>query len=58
VLCLAPATLVAANMLAKAAGLTTGYDHHDLWILLAWWVLLWIGPVQGLRRVMAAPAAK
>jgi hypothetical protein len=58
VLCLAPAALVAANMLAKAAGLTTGYDHHDLWILLAWWVLLWIGPAQGLRRVMAAPAAK
>lgn len=58
VLCLAPAALVGANMLAKAAGLTTGDDHRDLWILLAWWVLLWIGPVQGLRRAMAAPAAK
>jgi hypothetical protein len=58
VLCFSPAALVAANMLAKAAELTTWDDHRDLWILLAWWGVLWVGPVQGLRRVMAAPATK
>lgn len=56
VLTLAPAALVAAMMLALERGLAADDALGDLWILAAWWLVLWLGPVRGRSRVLAEPA--
>jgi hypothetical protein len=58
VLGLAPAALVTAMTLVQGEKLTTGVGLRDVAILAAWWSVLWVGPVQGLRRVLAAPCSR
>ncbi|MFG6488353.1 hypothetical protein ACG04R_16820 [Roseateles sp. BYS78W] len=58
VLWLAPAALVAAMMLASSRELAEGDALRDAWVLASWWVALWLGPVQCMRRVLACPGGK
>jgi hypothetical protein len=55
VLTLAPAALVAALNLAVGSNAKTGNALLGAGVLVVWWIVLWAGPVQGTRRVLAAP---
>jgi hypothetical protein len=58
VLMLAPAALVAAMNLAMLSKAMTDDAFFGAGILVAWWIVLWAGPVQGMRRVLAAPCVR
>jgi hypothetical protein len=58
VLTLAPAALVAAMNLAMVNKAITDEAIFGAGILVAWWIVLWVGPVQGMRRVLSAPSLR